>query len=109
MRANPNRILSPGRTKALGHDQHGWTASEREIKELMGLPKKLPKTAVAPQIIQGVKVWVNAAVVKTRVVPWSGKTVNVKSSTHRVMAQCPQCGWTGSAGRLAQHTCKDHA
>jgi hypothetical protein len=64
-----------------------------------------PSEGVPAQIVQGIKVWVEPAVPKFRK-RYDGQMVQVKSSTHRVMAQCPGCGTVVSAGRLIQHKCK---
>lgn len=77
------------------------------MKTLLGLPykAKLPILGMPARTIQGVKVWVNSALPKQVVDRW-GKQHIVKSSTHRVMAECPHCGKVMSAGRLHQHICK---
>jgi hypothetical protein len=79
------------------------------MKTLLGLPykAKLPKEGMEPRVIQGVKVWVTPFVPKMGIDRWSGKIVKIKSSTHRVMAECPDCGMHLSAGRLHQHVCKE--
>lgn len=86
-----------------------WTtlnAHTDDVKAMLGLPKKLPKEGVPPQIIQGIKVWVEPAAAPVLVSKWGGKLRPVKRSTHRVMAECPLCGAHLSAGRLHQHKCK---
>lgn len=80
-----------------------WPASERDIKAMLGLKKKLPIDPVPAQVIQGVTVWVKPAAEPVR--NHFGKLVH--QSGHRVMCRCPGCGWEGSVGRLAQHVCKD--
>jgi hypothetical protein len=88
--------------------QYGWNAQSRDMKTLLGLKgtAKLPREGMPAQVIQGVKVWVAAHTPAYRKDRWTGKMVEVKSSTHRVMAECPRCGQHMSAGRLHQHLCK---
>lgn len=77
------------------------------MKQLLGLgyKAKLPREGMAPRVIQGVKVWVEPAKPQRTVERW-GKLYMMKSSAHRVMAECPHCGQHLSAGRLHQHKCK---
>lgn len=78
--------------KAAGRE---WNAHTSEIFRLLGLTgSHLPKEGMPPRLIQGIKVWVNP-------IKWPHPLR--KSSTHRVMAECPVCGKTMSAGRLHQH------
>ena len=82
-------------------DERGWPMREAQLKELMGLPKKLGKGGVPLTVIQGISVWViPAPEPRLRA---DGRRVKV--STHRVMCKCPDCGTTASVGRLAQHRC----
>lgn len=83
-----------------------WNAHHNHLREMLGLPKKLPKEGVPPQIIQGIKVWVEPHRPKVRTDKLTGSMKLVKSSKHRVMAECPLCGEHLSAGRLHQHKCK---
>lgn len=83
-----------------------WNAHHDDLKVMLGLPKKLPREGVPPQIIQGIKVWVEPAAAPVLVSKWGGKPRPVKRSTHRVMAECPLCGVHLSAGRLHQHKCE---
>lgn len=78
-----------------------------DVLKMLGINgKKLPPEAREPVIIQGVKVWVTPYVERIGVDRWSGKAKRIKSSAHRVMAECPNCGKHLSAGRLHQHKCK---
>lgn len=94
---------------AIKRGDRGWNAHSADMKELLGLKRtaKLPKEGMAPRLIQGVLVWVAPFVPKMVKQRWTGKEVVVKSSTHRVMAKCPRCGESMSAGRLHQHICKE--
>ncbi len=77
------------------------------MKTLLGLPlkSKLPAQGMEPRVIQGVKVWVEPAPDPVFINKW-GRTRLLKRSTHRVMAECPDCGKHLSAGRMHQHVCK---
>lgn len=96
MKLNPNRIVSPSRTAAVGHDQHGWVANEREIKVMFGLtPKaKWPDEGLEGRRIQNV--WVTIL---------SKDKAKSMGLFHRARCVCPQCGNPMSVGRLAQHVC----
>ena len=88
-----------------------WPAQSAEINKLLGLreKEKLPDAGMpvlhlpALQVdkdrnvvaSRAVKVWVNPIVRK----------VNIRTSKHRVMCECPDCGMHLSVGRLAQHVC----
>lgn len=61
---------------------------------------KWPDAGIAPREVQGI--WVEVVPVDH---PSLGKTPGVKSSAHRVIAACPQCGHCVSLGRLFQHRC----
>jgi hypothetical protein len=87
--------------------QHpAWNMQHSELRHLLGVKgTKLPPEAMPPRLIQGILVWVAPALeTGTRVV--YGRTRKIKSSQHRVMARCPCCGESVSAGRLHQHVCK---
>ena len=75
----------------------GRNAQSRDIREMLGLgdKDKLPVEGMDARIVQGVKIWV------TPLVGFSKR----KRSTHRVLAECPECGKHLSAGRLHQHKC----
>jgi len=79
--------------KTMIRNEHGWNVHSNEMKTLLGLPKgvKLPLQGMPPQVIQGIKVWVEP-------LPSTG--------FHRVKAECPHCAQVMSAGRLHQHKCK---
>lgn len=57
---------------------------------------KWPDDGLPPTTVQGVKVWVKPIV----------RVPGRKSSKHRVMCECPECGQVLSVGRLHQHVCK---
>jgi hypothetical protein len=80
-------------------DKNGRSAQQHHLYPMLGLraTQHLPKEGLPPQIIQGIKVWVAPAVARA-----DGR----KSSTHRVLAECPLCLQVLSAGRLHQHVCK---
>lgn len=82
-----------------------YQASSSEMFALFGLPgqSKWPAQGMPMREIQGIQVWVNPAPVKEVWV--NGVSRRVKSSTHRVMAACPDCGRVMSAGRMHQHKC----
>lgn len=72
------------------------TAHNRDLLLLLGQAgTKWPDAGLPTTVVQGVKVWVAPI---TRV---PGR----KSSAHRVMAECTDCGAVMSAGRLFQHKC----
>ena len=82
-----------------------WKVYSAGMRELLGMGRteKLPEVGLPPRQVQGITVWVAPFVPKTGVNRWSGKTVRVKSSKHRVRALCPVCQKEFSAGRLFQH------
>lgn len=73
-----------------------WAMHNDELLPLLGITNgKLPKEGIPPQVILGVEVYVN---------PFVPHPNGRKSSKHRIMAVCPVCKRTMSAGRLAsQH------
>lgn len=85
-----------------------WNAHSADIREMLGLGRKgkLPAQGMEPRVIQGVKVWVEPAAPARYYYlgPYTPK--KIKSSAHRVLAECPRCGEHLSAGRLHQHVCK---
>ena len=94
-------VIEPGRP---GRNAHNST-----MKRLLGLDpnKHLPAAGLPPQTIQGIRVWVMpAGAPKMRTNRWTGAQCVVKSSTHRIMGECPHCSAVMSAGRLHQHKCK---
>lgn len=70
-------------------------AQAHQLPMLYG--NKWPEAGLPPTTVQGVLVWVKPFE------PTPGK----KSSKHRVMCACPDCGAVLSAGRLFQHVCKE--
>lgn len=88
-------------------NKYGRSAHEMHIKEMLGLPSKLPREAVPAQVIQGVKVWVNAAPAPEVYTHYTGQQRIRHRATHRVMCECPHCGAEMSVGRLHQHKCKE--
>lgn len=83
-----------------------------EMLETLGLKAggHLPIEGMPERVIQGVRVWVTPAPARRdpESLPKFGPSVRTsgKSSTHRVMCECPTCGAVLSAGRLFQHRCK---
>jgi hypothetical protein len=71
-----------------------WNMHSDEMLKALGV-RKLPRDGMEPRQIQGITVWVTPAVT------FAGR----KSSKHRVMCECPDCGKQMSAGRLHQHVC----
>ena len=69
---------------------------------------KLPVVGASRRVVNGVTHWVSGS---RRVVDGVTYWINAlplgpvrhKRSTHRLMCECPHCGKTLSAGRLAQH------
>lgn len=90
-------------------NERGWNVQSSEMRVLLGLgPKdKLPFNGMLPRKIQGVTVWVEPAAPKMVRNKLTNEMVRVKSSKHRVMAECPRCKRGMSAGRLHQHICKE--
>lgn len=84
-------------TKIIG--RFGRHADHEDLRRMLGLGEnaKLPVEGMAARSIQGVMVWVDTL---------GPNPTKHKRSTHRVMAQCPTCLKTLSAGRLHQHKCK---
>lgn len=84
-----------------------FTAHSRAMRVLLGLAPeaKLPREGMEPRIVQGIKVWVTPLMGPHRQYYGWGRVRTVKSSTHRVLAECPSCGRVLSAGRLHQHVC----
>jgi hypothetical protein len=97
-------IVSPGAAE-YGMQCH---ASSSEMLRMLGLRPggHLPAEGMPPRLVDGIKVWVNASPPARYHHGWSAKPSKVKSSAHRVMAECPACGAHLSAGRLHQHKCK---
>lgn len=93
--------------RAMIRNQWGRNAHASHIKEMLGLPSKLPREAVPAQVIQGVKVWVKAAPALEVYQHYTGQTRVRHRATHRVMCECPHCGEEMSVGRLHQHKCKE--
>lgn len=77
------------------YGRHADSADLREMLEL-GSKGRLPVEGMPARFIQGVAVWVR---------PLGPNLTKRKRSTHRVMACCPRCHVTVSAGRLHQHKC----
>jgi len=75
----------------------GWPMRLSQVYEHFGLhgrAYKLPSHSLPTILIQGIPVWVEAP---------KPHPTGRKSSTHRVMAACPACGFICSLGRLHQH------
>lgn len=78
-----------------------WVAQSTDMMKKFGLTVvRWPDEGMAPRMIDGVKVWVTP-----RAEPANRALGVSKSSTHRVICECPGCGHHVSAGRLAQHNC----
>lgn len=97
--------------KTLIQGRYGY-ANHRDFKTLFGLAPEQhwPKGGIPARIIQGVKVWVKPAKAPIEHKYYSyraqGTVIGtVKTSNHRVMAECPHCKQVLSAGRLHQHKC----
>lgn len=75
-------------------------ASSHEVNVMLGLreKEKLPREGMPPRELQGIRVWVTP-------LPGRPKGSRWKRSTHRVLAECPDCRQVVSVGRLAQHEC----
>lgn len=70
-----------------------FPADVRDMFVMLGIDgNKLPDEGIAPQVIQGIKVWVTPKVDKPRFI--------------RTMAQCPVCHREMAVSRLQQHKCK---
>lgn len=78
----------------------GYNSQMTKFLAAFGLTgkSKLPVEGAAPRIVQGFKMWINPLVMPN--------PTRWKRSTHRLMAECPNCHRTLSAGRLHQHVCK---
>ena len=80
-----------------------FTADSAAMLKLIGVTgPKLPKEAIEPRYIQGIRVWVEPHVPR-----YSKRdpSVELKTSKHRVLCECPNCGHVLSVGRLHQHLC----
>lgn len=91
--------------------QWGYNAHSREVRVMLGLPEdaKLPREGMEPRRIQGITVWVLPLMgprVPKRIGRWN-RPLERKSSRHRVLAECPDCGKVLSVGRLHQHRCAE--
>ena len=60
---------------------------------------RLPVEGMPVVRVLGVQVWIKPLSVRA-----PGESHH-KRSNHRLMCVCPLCAWTGSLGRLKQHTC----
>jgi hypothetical protein len=100
-------IRSPRAIASYG-TRFNWPAHASEMRELLGLRygQKLPQHGLPKRAIQGITVWVEPAPPLTYRLNRYGEEYRVHFCNHRVKAQCPHCGWIGSAGRLHQHVCK---
>lgn len=82
-----------------------YAAQSTEVKKLLGLEgKPLPEAGMAPLHLPALRSDGQARAVKVWVAPLARK-IHIRTSVHRVLCECPDCGWTGSVGRLAQHVC----
>jgi len=75
-----------------------WNANSSDMMKKFGIPgTKWPDEGMPPRMVDGIKVWVDP-------VRRAGLGEK-KSSTHRVMCQCPGCAEILSVGRMHQHKC----
>lgn len=82
-------------------DGSPWPAHSHHMLEKLGVKGgKWPDEGLGTRMVDGIKVWV-----LPRNEPANRELGIKKSSTHRVMCECPGCGEHMSAGRLAQHRC----
>lgn len=73
-------------------------AGEPEMRALFGVKgHKWPVSGIPVRSIQGIMVGV---------LPFQERADGRKSSTHRVLAACPDCARLMSVSRLRQHKCK---
>lgn len=81
-------------------------AHSGDVMEMLGLKRggHLPDEGMPARVIQGIKVWVEPTPGPKYDACWGRPR---KSSAHRVMCECPDCGKHMSVGRLHQHVCKD--
>lgn len=85
-------------------DGSTWPVHSHHMLEKLGVKgTKWPDDGMAPRMVDGIKVWV------TPRAPAANRQLGIKkSSTHRVMCECPGCGDHMSAGRLFQHKCDSY-
>jgi hypothetical protein len=78
-----------------------WNAQSRDMMRKLGVVGQYwPDAGMSPRMVDGIKVWVTPRAEK------ANRALGIKkSSTHRVMCECPGCGLAMSAGRLFQHKC----
>ena len=84
-------------------DSSGRNAHTSVVMRALGLKPggHLPDEGMPPRFIGVVWVWVTPA--QTQLPGFERK-----SSTHRVMGECPSCGRHMSVGRMHQHKCTHH-
>jgi hypothetical protein len=88
------RLISEKYFKLYGRS---WAMHSDEMLKTLGVEgSKLPLEGLPQREIQGIQVWV---------VPHVPHPNGRKSSKHRVLCACPNCGRVLSAGRLHQHKC----
>ena len=99
-----NYIISPY-SQAV-HRHTTWAANSNEVLPLLGLKAggHLPVEGMPPRKIQGITVWVEPAPTPDLTMARDYTLRRVKSSKHRVMAECPVCRKHMSLGRLQQHS-----
>lgn len=85
----------------LAAEDEGYPVHSHHMMQKFGITGQYwPDAGMAPRMIDGIKVWVTPRAEK------ANKALGVKkSSTHRVLCECPTCGHVLSAGRLFQHSC----
>lgn len=90
-------------------NHHGfrYPATESDMRALFGVTgPKWPDAGCPARLIQGIWVHVlpiNHEHLRKQIDPRTGRAR--KSSKHRCIAACPDCGKAVSAGRLQQHKC----
>lgn len=83
-------------------DGSDWPVHNHHMMKKLGLTKqRLPDEGMSPQMVDGIKVWVTP-----RAEPMDRARGVRKSSTHRILCECPNCGHVLSVGRLFQHNCE---
>lgn len=76
-------------------------AGYHDMMRYLGVTQ-LPPEGMPSRKIQGVEVWVKP------LPPQTHEGYHKRRNWHglRVMCKCPQCGWSGAVGRMAQHVCR---
>jgi hypothetical protein len=91
------------------HDLYdGQPASWASIYRQLGLDpiKHLPVEGLPPRTVQGIKVWITPTPTDRANPDRNARRMVWKSSTHRVIGECPKCKRCMGVSRLIQHTCR---